>query len=333
MREIVLVMSNLKMFAWDNGDYRGHLEYYEIVGDEIDLDLDIDYSQYNNTFVINGKYQPVISIAVAEWNWLRIISAGTGLIVPLRFNSTACEHHVIAVDGVFVDEPIEQMTYYMFPGSRLDIAVRCSEFGNHSVQFWKDPDNFWIFWGADSGDNQLIFTLEADRLHTGISLPISDYRIPAKPEYLNDLRQIPPEDIVARHTISSDFLDDFIGFNGRQWAGTGKSTLFPMELDKVYELTFVTDGVVHPIHIHINHMQVINDTQVEWSEFDTHALHLEGVWRDTIYTTFERNVTVRVRPTRYTGYALVHCHYVIHADRGMMAEIEIIGPAESSTDD
>jgi FtsP/CotA-like multicopper oxidase with cupredoxin domain len=45
---------------------------------------------------------------------------------------------------------------------------------------------------------------------------------------------------------------------------------------------------------------------------------------DTIYSTFERNVTVRVRPDRFTGYALVHCHYVIHADRGMMAEIEIV---------
>jgi FtsP/CotA-like multicopper oxidase with cupredoxin domain len=47
---------------------------------------------------------------------------------------------------------------------------------------------------------------------------------------------------------------------------------------------------------------------------------------DTIYSTFERNVTVRVKPDKFTGYALVHCHYVIHADRGMMAEIELRAP-------
>eukprot|EP00475_Leptophrys_vorax_P039525 TRINITY_DN7155_c0_g2_i1.p1 TRINITY_DN7155_c0_g2~~TRINITY_DN7155_c0_g2_i1.p1 ORF type:complete len:561 (-),score=108.72 TRINITY_DN7155_c0_g2_i1:217-1899(-) len=331
MREIVLVMSNLRMFAWDNEDYRGQMEYYEIINDEVEIDLDIDYSQHNNTIVINGKYQPFIDIAVGEWTWLRLINAGTAMILPLKFNSTKCEHHAIAVDGVFLDEPMEMFTYYVFPGSRVDIAVRCSEYGNHSVQYWKDPDNFWIYRGVDSGDNDLIFTLEADRMHAGTSLPLSEYRAPDKPDYLYDLRQIPTEEIVARHTISSDFLDDNIGFNGSPWGGSGNTVLFPMEVDKVYELTFVTDLFVHPIHIHINHMQVINDTESDWSHFETHALHSVGTWRDTVYSVYERNVTVRVRPTKFTGLALVHCHYVLHADRGMMAEIEIVGPAEGTT--
>eukprot|EP00475_Leptophrys_vorax_P039526 TRINITY_DN7155_c1_g1_i1.p1 TRINITY_DN7155_c1_g1~~TRINITY_DN7155_c1_g1_i1.p1 ORF type:complete len:608 (+),score=137.74 TRINITY_DN7155_c1_g1_i1:22-1824(+) len=333
MREIVIVISNLKMYAWDNGDYHGFVEYYGYIGDQIDLDLEIDYSQYNNTFVINGKYQPKIDIAVGEWNWLRIINAGASITIPLRFNSSACEVHVIAVDGVFIETPIEQFAYYIFAGSRIDVAVRCFAFGSHQIQYWKDPDNIWIYNGVDSGDNQLLFTLEAVREHTKTALDISDYECPEKPEYLQDLREIPTEQIAGRFTIESTFVsvsDDHFGFNGDDWDGTGNSTLFSMELGKVYEITFTTDIAVHPIHIHVNHMQIINDTEVAWSVFDTHAMHTVGTWRDTVYSVFERNTTVRVRPTKYTGYALVHCHYVIHADRGMMAEIEI---TESTDDD
>jgi FtsP/CotA-like multicopper oxidase with cupredoxin domain len=327
MREIVLVLSNLKFYSWDNGDWHGLIEYYTLIGDDIDLDLDLDYSQYNNTFAINGKYQPYIDIAVGEWVWLRMINAGASLIVPLKFNSTKCEQYAIGVDGVFLDEPVDLNAYYIFPGSRLDVAVRCSEMGNHSVQFWKDPDNIWIYNGVDSGENVLLFTLEADRIHSFETLDIDAYECPEKPDYLEDLREIPTDEIAGRFEIESTFVsvdDDYFGFNDVRWDGTGNTTLFTMEIGKVYEITFTTDLAVHPVHIHINHMQVINDTQVEWSVFDTHAMHQVGTWRDTIYSVFERNVTVRVRPDSFTGYALVHCHYVVHADRGMMAEIEIV---------
>eukprot|EP00475_Leptophrys_vorax_P034766 TRINITY_DN5655_c0_g2_i1.p1 TRINITY_DN5655_c0_g2~~TRINITY_DN5655_c0_g2_i1.p1 ORF type:complete len:176 (+),score=22.27 TRINITY_DN5655_c0_g2_i1:78-530(+) len=121
------------------------------------------------------------------------------------------------------------------------------------------------------------------------------------------------------------------GFNGVNWDGSGNSSLFTLELGKVYELTFTTELAVHPIHVHINHMQVVNDTQVAWSSFDTHAMHTIGTWRDTIYAVFERNTTVRIRPTKHTGYALMHCHYVIHADRGMMVELELVEPDEISS--
>jgi FtsP/CotA-like multicopper oxidase with cupredoxin domain len=336
MREIVIVLSNLKMYAWDNGDWHGFVEYWGFIGDAIELDLEIDYSQHNNTFVVNGKYQPYIDIAVGEWNWLRIINAGASITIPLRFNSTKCEHHVIAVDGVFIEQPIEMSTYYVFPGCRIDVAVRCFEYGNHSIQYWKDPDNIWIYNGVDSGDNNLIFNLEADRIHTGSSLPFEAYEAPQKPDYLQDLREVPTDQIAGRFTIESGFTDvynDRFGFNGDSWEGSGNTTLFQMELGKVYEITFTTDIAVHPIHVHINHMQVINDTEVEWSIFDTHAMHTPGTWRDTIYAVFERNTTVRVRPTKYTGMALVHCHYVIHADRGMMAEIEIVESLADEDDD
>eukprot|EP00475_Leptophrys_vorax_P043234 TRINITY_DN8258_c0_g1_i1.p1 TRINITY_DN8258_c0_g1~~TRINITY_DN8258_c0_g1_i1.p1 ORF type:complete len:565 (+),score=108.74 TRINITY_DN8258_c0_g1_i1:95-1696(+) len=337
MRPIVVVLSNLKMFSWDNGGWHGFVEYHDFIGDEVDLALTIDHSKYNNTFAVNGKYQPYIDIAVNEWIWLRLVNAGASLIVPLKFNSTQCQHYAIAVDGVFLEEPVDMNAYYIFPGSRLDVAVKCAEFGNHSVQFWKDPDNIWIYREVDSGEDVILFTLEADRLHDGPSMEIGSYQAPEKPAYLDDLRDYPADEIAGRYDIRSVFVsedDDWFGFNDDvRWDGSGNSTLFSLEVGKVYEITFTTQMAVHPIHVHVNHMQIVNDTEVEWSSFSTHAMHQIGTWRDTIYSVFERNVTVRVRPDRFVGYALVHCHYVIHADRGMMAEIELIpGDLESEDD-
>jgi FtsP/CotA-like multicopper oxidase with cupredoxin domain len=327
MRPIVMVVSNLKMYAYDNGGWHGYVEYWEGIGDEIDLNLIMDYSQYNNTFIVNGKYQPVIDIEVGEWNWFRFINAGNGLVVPIRFNSTACEHFVIAVDGVFLDEPISTFAYYILAGSRFDIAVRCHHFGNHSVQFYKDPDAEWIYFGVDSADNQVMFTLEAATEYTGESLGLETYEAPTKPSYLTNLMDIPADSIAGRFTVTSGWYDEDeekFGLSDGNWQGTTNSTIFTMELGKVYEITFLTEGAVHPIHIHVNNMQIINDTEVEWSSFSTYSLHHLGTWRDVIYSTYERNITVRMRPDRFTGYAPIHCHYLIHADRGMMREIELI---------
>eukprot|EP00475_Leptophrys_vorax_P024937 TRINITY_DN3463_c0_g1_i3.p1 TRINITY_DN3463_c0_g1~~TRINITY_DN3463_c0_g1_i3.p1 ORF type:complete len:573 (-),score=119.10 TRINITY_DN3463_c0_g1_i3:479-2197(-) len=333
LRPIVMVISSLKMYAYDNGGWHGYVEYYEGIGDNIDLDLVMDYSKYNNTFVINGKYQPYVGISTNEWVWLRLINAGNGLIVPLRFNSSHCEHFVIGVDGVFLDEPTSLFAYYILAGSRFDIIVKCMELGNHPVQFYKDPDAEWAFAGVDSADDQLLFTLEARKLADAEPLPLELYHAPTKPEYLTSLMDIPTDEIAGRFTVYSNWYDEDeekFGFNGQNWQGTTKSTVFTLELGKVYEITFTTELAVHPIHIHVNNFQIINDTQVAWSTFDTYSVHQLGTWRDVIYSVFERNITVRMRPDRFTGYAPIHCHYLIHADRGMMREIEIL---ESSDDD
>jgi FtsP/CotA-like multicopper oxidase with cupredoxin domain len=282
LRPVVLVFSNLKMYSFDNKEWHGFIEYQELIGDTMDMDLEMDYSLHNNTFAINGKYQPNVELAVGKWVWLRMINAGASLIIPMVFNSSDCEEYAIGVDGVFLDQPIELSAYYIFPGSRLDVAVRCHAPGLHSVQFWKDPDNIWIYRGVDSGDDQLLFQLEAVGEREGTSLSIRDYVVPQKPEYLRDLTSVPDHEIAARFTIDSDFIDedwDFFGLNHQRWAGSGNSTLFTMEIGKVYEILFTTDLAVHPIHVHINHMQIVTDEEVAWSNFSTHAMHQVGTWR------------------------------------------------------
>jgi FtsP/CotA-like multicopper oxidase with cupredoxin domain len=283
MRQVVLVISHIKIFSFDKDDYHGLVEYHREMTDQVDLDLELDYALYNNTFVVNGKYQPVVQVEVNTWTWFRILYAGHSSILPLKFNSTTCVHYAIAVDGVFLEEPLQQQAYYIFPGSRLDLAVYCEEAGESTVEFWKDPDNIWIYSGVDSADDQVIWMVETteDTLSSSVSLTIDEYEAPGRPNYLDSLMEYQDEELAGKYTIESVYFDynSFFGFNDRHWTGSGNSTIFILELGKVYELTFTSNLAVHPIHVHVNHMQVMRDDEVAWSEFDTHALHQHGTWR------------------------------------------------------
>jgi FtsP/CotA-like multicopper oxidase with cupredoxin domain len=346
MREIVLVLSNLKIYSWFFAEYAGLPEEAGKVGDEIDLDLDVDTSLYNNTFAVNGKYQPPIQIAVNEWNWLRMINAGATISFAIKINSTECEHYVIGYDGVFLDEPLQKHAYYIFIGARLDLAIKCTSSGLNPVELWMDYENEWIYAGIDAAEHQVLFDLQAiDMETTNAPLPIDAYEVPTKPSYLDSLMDVTEDELAGKFEINSAYDDSGANFffTEHDWAGQGNSTLFSLELGKVYEITFTNVFSAHPIHIHVNHMQVFQDEEVAWSTFDTHALHEPGVWRgkvksfttlladfvlfflpDTVYNVKQRNVTVRVRPDKFVGMALIHCHFVPHADRGMMAEIEIL---------
>jgi FtsP/CotA-like multicopper oxidase with cupredoxin domain len=48
-----------------------------------------------------------------------------------------------------------------------------------------------------------------------------------------------------------------------------------------------------------------------------------GDWRDTISLPTPGNVTIRFRPTNYTGLSVAHCHLITHEDQGMMMAIDI----------
>ena len=78
----------------------------------------------------------------------------------------------------------------------------------------------------------------------------------------------------------------------------------------------------HPIHIHVNHFQVIelDERQKYWGQV--------GDWRDTI-GAFAGTTRVRYVLDKYGGNIMVHCHFLMHEDVGMMDRIWV----EPSTSD
>lgn len=75
---------------------------------------------------------------------------------------------------------------------------------------------------------------------------------------------------------------------------------------------FITD-LRHPIHVHLNHFQVVSRNNKSPGRFD-HG------WKDTVDVAPAEAVEVIVRFTDYQGTYLVHCHNLEHEDMAMMAD-------------
>ncbi|OBF10389.1 multicopper oxidase family protein [Mycobacterium sp. 852002-10029_SCH5224772] len=83
-------------------------------------------------------------------------------------------------------------------------------------------------------------------------------------------------------------------------------------IDDVEIWRFITD-LRHPVHVHLNHFQVLSRNNRPPGRFD-HG------WKDTIDVAPTEAVEVIVRFTDYRGIYLVHCHNLEHEDMAMMAD-------------
>jgi FtsP/CotA-like multicopper oxidase with cupredoxin domain len=75
---------------------------------------------------------------------------------------------------------------------------------------------------------------------------------------------------------------------------------------------FITD-IRHPIHVHLNHFQVLSRNGKAPGRYD------RG-WKDTVDVAPSEAVEVIIRFSDYHGTYLVHCHNLEHEDMAMMAD-------------
>jgi len=75
---------------------------------------------------------------------------------------------------------------------------------------------------------------------------------------------------------------------------------------------FITD-IRHPIHVHLNHFQVLSRNNKPSGSCD------RG-WKDTVDVAPSEAVEIIVQFTDYRGTYLVHCHNLEHEDMAMMAD-------------
>eukprot|EP00930_Biecheleria_cincta_P044254 TRINITY_DN30382_c0_g1_i1.p1 TRINITY_DN30382_c0_g1~~TRINITY_DN30382_c0_g1_i1.p1 ORF type:complete len:1734 (+),score=270.87 TRINITY_DN30382_c0_g1_i1:59-5260(+) len=85
-------------------------------------------------------------------------------------------------------------------------------------------------------------------------------------------------------------------------------------------------GGNHPIHIHVNHFQVVKFEPPEGNNYDlSHWLEI-GDWRDTIPAVPGR-LTLRFVAADLPGEIILHCHILRHEDTGMMDSFYIVPPS------
>jgi len=279
--------------------------------------LDLDYKDIlgkSKYITVNGQYAPTAEISLNTTTRLRFVNAG-GHVWVFPLFPTSCKAHLIANDGVYLDEPIETNRLILPIGSRADVLLSCSTLGTFSVvsEYCQEQKEYIV--GATAVDGILLYLSIVDNGEPSDNvLPAF---LPPRPHWLPDLMSATPNDFFFVGFSIIPF-----GINGHTF---NHSASFVTSLSAVNEWTIRrtdTIQVDHPFHQHINHFQMVK----------YHGDHLpynltgltKGSFRDTI--PIEATPTViRFKPHAFPGKQVFHCHIVTHSDLGMLSYAQIEG--------
>jgi FtsP/CotA-like multicopper oxidase with cupredoxin domain len=258
------------------------------------------------THYVNGQINPTIPMVAGRRERWRFLNA----TVSSFYNLTLTGHtfHQIAADGEPFDVPVEIASIQLSPAQRVEVLVEVDTVGSL-------PLNAAILLGPDAV-NPPFALATLDVTGSGSSPALPTRLLP-----FVDLRQDP---IARTRTISFD-----IG-----GAGTGTFVIDGKTFDanRVDQAPLLGDieewtvtnvqntpqaaGVPHPLHIHTNNLLL---THINGAPVPVHG------FQDTVDIPALGSITLRMHFAEFTGSLVFHCHIIQHADRGMMARLDIVG--------
>eukprot|EP00668_Euglena_longa_P032015 GGOE01041297.1.p1 GENE.GGOE01041297.1~~GGOE01041297.1.p1 ORF type:complete len:584 (-),score=142.82 GGOE01041297.1:236-1948(-) len=314
MREVVLGLQQIQVVG-------GTPSNYIFASHATDSTLPLHIHQVEaapdavNHFTVNGQHQPTLFVRPGEATRWRLVNAGYSALLNLQLQG--CEVHVLAADGIMLARPrpvSDNGTVLVATGSRRELAVRCHRRG---AFLWRSVQPINALHMHFVGASKVwVGTLMAVRV-AGRRM---DMRLPKalptpSPFLFRDLRG-------EANVMKFDFVwtrgeDRIWGVNHQPFSSTVRRVV---RLNTVEEWRITTDtpGGGHPFHLHTNHFQVVSVSEGEGLDFKV------GDWRDTIMCPEAGEVTIRFRPTDFTGKTLAHCHIFAHHDTGMIFMFEIV---------
>eukprot|EP01083_Nonionella_stella_P192181 710663_1 len=271
-------------------------------------------------YIVNGEYQPTVCQTINEWIRYRFIQ--TEIRDPQRYkigNNNDCILKLLARDGIIIQNPPRDVgnIVWLSEASRADVAIMCIE-GIHSITAIND--NF--------GDIIIAYIHVEGEPITPIELTPFQ---PIRPHYLRDLSTAP----VANSISMQMFHDGIVINNGiKQKFGQHATPWFQgvnnFKINSVNEFTLTAQpigiGYWHPLHMHINHFQIINgppnnQLPVSWQQHLVPPIEYQQVG-DFVDTLWGPGV-VRFQVDLWGGPLLVHCHRLEHEVGGAMGSFII----------
>jgi suppressor of ftsI len=253
------------------------------------------------SFFVNGWLDPSIPIRPGEIQRWSIFNATNGFFVNLQLGAQSFE--LLARDGNYLAQRQQTQTLLIPPGSRREVLVQGGPAGSTdliAVPFEQFP--------GDTPRQETLATVVSDGASEAQSMPA------ARITRLHDLRRAKVDHehkIVYTENRTLDPVEFYI--NGKMFDEARVDQVMHLGDVEEWTITNSTDEW-HTFHIHINDFQV---TKVDGAPVD-------GVYNaDNIEIRPGSTVTMRTRPTRYTGKFVFHCHVLGHEDLGMMATVVV----------
>lgn len=232
LEEIVMIMTRLNTEDLSTVEQASGGDLHVLTGSHVDQVL------------VNGQWQPVVSVRTGRWYRLRIVFAA--IDGTATFSLSDCDLRLLAKDGVYLPSaPREVTSLPLFPGARCDVLVRCPQEG--SVDF-----------GASGGGGGAWTGTAATFSVTGLDEGAAEFPTFAvnRPCYLVDLQgSTASSELAANGASLAVTFGGVPNINGEAYEDetTYITSLAP---GTVHEWT-IAGANRHPVHLHINPFQIV----------------------------------------------------------------------------
>ncbi len=268
-------------------------------------DLAMD-GRWGNAITINGRSDTVLAVRPGERLRLRLLNTANGRVFAPDFGDLDAK--IIAVDGLYLREPIAASGYELAPGNRIDVDVT---FDRSSAAPFEVTDRFYAqrpnLLARIAVDGELVETPRfASPAHAKV--PRWSMALEAPIEHTFRLNAQSGGPFGITWTI------DGVAFMSHEHAMPASATL---QRGRFSRLHFTNESArIHPIHTHGMFFRLLarNGVPVD-----------EPFFRDTVLIHPKEEIDVGVVPTD-AGTWMMHCHILEHAESGMMTTIDVVEP-------
>ncbi|SOB81165.1 multicopper oxidase family protein [Streptomyces sp. 1331.2] len=253
-----------------------------------------------DVLLVNGAPWPRLDVDRARYR-LRLLNASNARPYRLELDPQPAGGGAlvqIGSDGGLLAAPVAHDGIQIAPAERFDVVVDFSRY---------EPGT----------QVRLVNRLGSDRTAEVMRFDVSskpvkdDAMVPDKlvaVEALDPAAAVTTRDFAFRRSRGDGWT-----VNGDPYQ-PGRSIAAPA-LGTVERWRFSSD-LHHPVHVHLDHFQVIGRNGGDPGPFD-------AGWKDTVDLRPAEAVEVLVRFTDYAGTYMLHCHNLEHEDMAMMADFTV----------
>jgi FtsP/CotA-like multicopper oxidase with cupredoxin domain len=311
-----------------------------------------------DVLLINGQYQPRTTMSVGEWKRFDLLNSVADVFLELEVRDAVAggganqgNMYTYAADGVMLSEPRRTDVALVAIGGRVGLMLKFDAAGTYYLQ--SNPKKRATDY--EGGFAQNLLTIVVSAASATMTQPSWTSAQLTRPSYLRSL---------LTSTVDASFETgvDQTGVTAPAggWLGIGTNCTgecggrggdctvsdlnkfakcahvpFPGMLTPYrfaapvcsrVEWTINGRGATpHPLHLHAFHFQIVSSPSAATNE----GWGKPGDWRDT-WPALSGKSVLRFQANRYTGAVMIHCHYLMHEDMGMMDRIWIGKPGSSA---
>ncbi|TMR24156.1 multicopper oxidase family protein [Nonomuraea turkmeniaca] len=249
-----------------------------------------------DVILVNGAPWPESRVARARYR-LRLCNGSNARTYELATGGPMVQ---IGTDGGLLSVPRTVRRIRLSPGERADVIV---DFSAYKIGQHVELRNL-----AGEGAQARVMRFAVDRDEADDS---------AVPQRLSTVEALDP----GKATVTRDFeFSSGSMHGGTGWLINGRP-FDPKHMEARpklgdVEIWRLTSDVAHPVHLHLDHFQVLS----------VNGERPAGPpeWKDTVELRDAQTVEIVTRFTDYRGRYVLHCHNLEHEDMAMMASFEVV---------